>query len=81
MDILNEKQFREELKNEYFKDVEGLDNVLDKLLEFYNVLRLQKDREEANIRLRILDGAHFAIVGSRGSGKNNGWKDYRKDAA
>lgn len=69
MDILNEKQFREELKNEYFKDVEGLDNVLDKLLEFYNVLRLQKDREEANIRLRILDGAHFAIVGSRGSGK------------
>ena len=64
-----EKKMKLDLKEKYFEDTYGLDYVVDKLWSLYNILCLQKERENADIHIPLLEGSHFAIVGSRGSGK------------
>ena len=67
------KKQKEEVKipesiAEYFKDVAGMKRVQAELSTYYNVLRLQNDREESHFSSAIVK-MHFAISGERGSGK------------
>lgn len=54
----------------YFDNVIGMENIQEKLADFYKILSLQKDRKENSFSGNLLSSTNFIVVGNRGSGKS-----------
>lgn len=53
----------------HFADVVGLEDVQIELDKFYKLLQFQNERKQKDFQGELLKYSHFAIAGSRGSGK------------